>query len=359
MKFILTGLVAFGLLFGGCKKSTKSNDTIPPVPATPSLYLMLFYYNTLNSTLTTRKFLKDGIEVNLTGGFYQANGGYLNYSDRDTVIVNSISNGSKYVATLWKNGVVSGLTDGTKDTYVTGSFISGNDVYVIGRENTATNLYTAKYWKNGVATTIATSIGPINPTAIWVSGTDIYVALTDFPQGTNLGTSVAKIWKNGVLTTLSKPTSTRAGTTGLTIAGNDVYVTGVEQEPGNTYSKAVYWKNGVAVYLSDGAGPASTSPVYIFGTDIYLAGAITVGTIRKAVYWKNGTMTALTDGTRNAGAGTILVNGADLYIAGSEESIPFVAGQRIPSYGKLWKNGVVTNFTDGSTIAALSIIGYK
>lgn len=55
------------------------------------------------------------------------------------------------VAKLWKNGIGTNLTNGTINSYASSVFVSGNDVYVTGIENSNKALF----WKNNVPTTLA------------------------------------------------------------------------------------------------------------------------------------------------------------------------------------------------------------
>ena len=55
------------------------------------------------------------------------------------------------VAKVWKNGLTTPLTDGTKESDAYSVAISGSDVYVAGYESNGTH-WVAKVGKNGVAT---------------------------------------------------------------------------------------------------------------------------------------------------------------------------------------------------------------
>lgn len=95
-------------------------------------------------------------------------------------------------ATIWKNGTPLFLQ--TKDSWVYGVAISGNDVYAVG--NSIPN--GIRCWKNGgsipLSGTDTTGITPSFANCIAVSGSDVYVA------GQNgFG---ASIWKNGIETKL-------------------------------------------------------------------------------------------------------------------------------------------------------------
>ncbi|MBA3673788.1 MAG: hypothetical protein H0W75_02340 [Chitinophagaceae bacterium] len=64
--------------------------------------------------------------------------------------------GNTKVAKIWKNGVATSLSDGTKDASAYSVFVSGSDVYVAGKEE-AGSITIAKLWKNGVATSLSTA----------------------------------------------------------------------------------------------------------------------------------------------------------------------------------------------------------
>ncbi len=70
------------------------------------------------------------------------------------------------------------------------------------------------------------------------------------------------------------------------------------------------------------------------GTDVYVAGY--EGEVAK--YWKNGVAVSLTDGTNKAQVDDITVYNGDVYIVGFEDNS---SGIRV---GKYWKNGLPTNF---------------
>lgn len=86
----------------------------------------------------------------------------------------------------------------------------------------------------------------------------VYVAGEQNVPGSGL--VVAKLWKNGVADDLSNGT-TNATTTSVFVSGSDVYVTG--NEATSTAINAKLWKNGVAESLSDGATYAKASGVFV------------------------------------------------------------------------------------------------
>ena len=74
-------------------------------------------------------------------------------STGDVYIAGFENNGTKDVAKIWKNGVVTALTDGTNDAAAISVFVLGTDVYVSGWESNGTKKI-AKIWKNGIATVL-------------------------------------------------------------------------------------------------------------------------------------------------------------------------------------------------------------
>ena len=57
-------------------------------------------------------------------------------------------------AVIWKNGILTYLTDGTNDAVATSIKIVDNNIYVAGTEKNSNGNRIAKYWKNGVATNL-------------------------------------------------------------------------------------------------------------------------------------------------------------------------------------------------------------
>src|SRR5690606_19761208 len=115
-------------------------------------------------------------------------------SGGDVYVVGNAKNGTKRVATLWKNGVAQNLSDGTNNTYAESVYISGSDVYVAGYEYNGTK-YVAKLWKNGVVQNLTNATADGQAYSVYASEGDAYVAGWDGDHAT--------IWKNGTPTYLS------------------------------------------------------------------------------------------------------------------------------------------------------------
>ena len=77
------------------------------------------------------------------------------------------------------------------------------------------------------------------------------------------------------------------------VSGSDVHVVG-EELNGSAY-RAKYWKNGVAIDLTDGTKASTATSVYVLGNDVYVAGSEYNNGKSVAKYWKNGLAINLSD----------------------------------------------------------------
>ena len=230
----------------------------------------------------------------------------------------------------WKNSTFNYIADCTSAYGFAGS---GSDTYIAGpaKSNTPT------YWKNGTEVQLSSQTG--FTFSIVVSGTDVYVL------GTLNGAYCT--WKNGTPTNLTKNGIINVGngyylTNDLAVHNGDVYTAGEENVGTSIYTKAVYWKNGAPVYLTDGitSGSALGNAVAISGNDVYVAGIETVrnaagGIVNQAPrLWKNGASIPLTTPANSIdnAVTSILVVGSDVYVGG-----------RYNGQGAVWKNGTMIN----------------
>ena len=105
---------------------------------------------------------------------------------------------------------------------------------------------------------------------------------------------------------------------------------------GDPFDKAIYWKNGNAVTLTDGSTNARITSILVDGPDVYASGWISAANgLPVAVYWKNNVLTILSDSSFYAVANGIAVIGSDVYVAGQ-----FMNGHMDSSTVICWKNGV-------------------
>ena len=275
------------------------------------------------------------------------------FTGLDTTIV--ILSESKYYATLWKNGVVQYLTNGTDKAYARSVFVHGDDIYVAGYEGNF-----AMLWINGVAQKLTDGSVEAKANSVFVSETDVFVAGY---EGEGYETEqIAKLWKNDVAQNLTTG-AVMAQATSVFVSGNDVYVAVNER---GTNGGAKIWKNGVAQKLSD----ASVNSVFVSGNDVYVAGIIWNRLeFEKRTYffpfaqlWKNGVAQDLVerhdiaasskDDLSNvdvSSANSVFVSGRDVYVLGGVGT----------SDGKgsvtLWKNGKAKILAEGSAYSEKSM----
>lgn len=252
--------------------------------------------------------------------------------DHDVYIGGSSMPGMHNIATYWKNGVPTTLTDGTQEAYVFSICVVNEDVYAGGLEHNG-SFWVAKLWKNGVPTTLSDGTSNAEVHSVAVVGTDVYVGGADH--------GFARTWKNGVGTTL--PDGTHVSS--IFVSGTDLYACGDYYNYPISY--ALFWKNGVFADLTNRSTVSNATSVYVSGTDVYVGGRENM----VAKIWKNGTPITMSNGIDFNMINSITVNGTDVYAGGYE--IPATTSIQVAKY---WKNGVATTLTTGITSAAVSNI---
>ena len=245
----------------------------------------------------------------------------------DVYVAGFESNGHFDVATVWKNGAATSLTDGTGHAHATGVAVDGADVHVcgVGLVTTAVGqALAAALWKNGVAVPLRTTSPVSFASAVAVQGHDVYVAGTDG--------NVATVWKNGEPTALTTGLSDAQG---IALSGADVYVVGSESI-GRAVTPRV-WKNGAATSLPQTFDLAGAAAVAVQGGSVFIAG----NDGPYAIYWKDGVRVALTDGVFDAGARGIAFAAGRVLVAGTE-------GNGQDPVAKLWVDGLPNDLSFGS-----------
>ncbi|WP_426671402.1 hypothetical protein ACPPVU_09205 [Mucilaginibacter sp. McL0603] len=228
------------------------------------------------------------------------------------------------------------------------------NVYLAGWRSYPPGNQVATYWKNGVLTDLTDGSKYITATSIVASGTDVYVGGDQFINNH----SVALYWKNGVMATLTD-TSKDAYIGTATISGNDIYFAGYENDGGHKIAK--YWKNGQGVNLTSGVNDAKILAIVVSGNDVYAAGWESNGTVEVAKYWKNGTAVSLSDGSNSTEAGSIAVSANNIYALLTEYMQPYpcpYCGRAPVGTGvfTIWKNGsIIATATQSQSFSAISV----
>ncbi|MBP6023941.1 hypothetical protein [Ferruginibacter sp.] len=285
-----------------------------------------------------------------------------------TACGNTINTNGVYIAggidgnaVLWKDGVPTFLTNlpasNFKYAYAVRTLLYNNDVYVLGSEQDSTIngwVSTIKLWKNGVVTNITNGTTEAEGVGLDVYNGDVYICGTE--RSGNIG--VAKIWKNGIATTLPIDTFNYGYPTNIKVVNGDVYISGgLTRTAAGSASRAMYWKNGVINFLSaPSSSDANATGIFINNTDLYFCGYETIsgqtsgGT---AVYWKNGVKTTVAFSAPYVftDAYSVFVDNNDIYISGSSSRQNQGIFYNDATY---WKNNsanLLTNYNTGGRSA--------
>ena len=125
------------------------------------------------------------------------------------------------------------------------------------------------------------------------------------------------------------------------VSNGDIYIVGVLSDDAYNY-KAILWKNGEQIILSEGYSRAGVSSVTISGNDVYIAGFMLDEEQNSvATLWKNGKMTFLNNENKDTYGYSVAVAGEDVYVAGVCKNIEGTEDV------VLWKNGEVTVLYEG------------
>ena len=228
------------------------------------------------------------------------------------------------------------LSCGKDDDSVTNPTETTN-VYIAGYEQNS-NINQAKFWKNGTVTSLPTTGKPSIGQAVFVSGKDVFIVGQEAMSSATDANRQIKLWKNGVLAKTITDGTKDAVANDLYVAGNDVYITGIEFNGTNNVAKV--WKNGTPTNLTDGTKEGVANAISVSGGNVYVAGSEFDGMNNVLKLWKNGVAQNLNSGAKSAEAYAVFVNNNDVYVAGEEQGT-----------AKFWKNGIATIIAGNSAIA--------
>jgi hypothetical protein len=183
---------------------------------------------------------KNGVAKILSNTGYEAVS--VQSSGSDIYILGLDFSQSDNVVRLWKNEVMLPINDSYKNASINSIFLSGNDIYAVGRQFKRinnNNIYFGTLWKNNDITYPGEDEGDNLTNAVYVVNSNVYVVgqgytgtkttVTGNYTVNEFGVFYAKIWKNGIATALTDKTKQSAANS-VFVAGNDVYVTGWESD---------------------------------------------------------------------------------------------------------------------------------
>lgn len=262
---------------------------------------------------------KNGVYTDLTneGSHSQATSLYV---DGTTVLIGGWKREHSSSAVIWKNGKED-IIDGSIGTY-TLTASHNNNLFSVWFDGSTGWVFD----KNGNTQPIVDTARNIEPTALALAGDDLYTSgcswYSDGPDSFTYRR--AQCWKNGQLI-FRESESEFSNAFFIFIHQTDIYIAGHRYSNASPKSIACYWKNGQRVDLTDGTKDAWANSIFVTDAHVYASGTIK----EQAVYWKDGVATLLTTGTAYSMANSIFVQGEDVHVAGSD--------QWHPAY---WKNDV-------------------
>lgn len=211
-----------------------------------------------------------------------------------------------------------------EDVRLNAIFKDGLDLYIAGTDGKK-----ATFWKNGFDKTYVNSnSNSKRVNDIFKSGDKIYLVGSE----TTGGVTVSCFWEHSEVRWQRLSINASGEATCIDIEGADVYIAGKEDD------RAIYYKNGTKNFLTNTSiFFTSVNAIEVVGNDVYVVGSITETNTSNQVacYWKNGVLAKLSDGTE---ATDIKIKNNNIYICGYQDP---TIGRDI---GKVWKNGIATNY---------------
>lgn len=255
----------------------------------------------------------------------------------DVYVAGFQNNAANSIATIWKNGVATNLTNGTKNAFAFSVAADGNDIYVVGEEVNSSGMKVAKVWKNNIPFDLTDGSKNASAHCIFITNGNIYIG-----GYTEIGsTQRGVLWKYNTPTTYIMPINSLAIINSITTMNGEILVTGAKA--GTNANYVAINNDGMNMYNVPNLD--YINKIYSSGNDLYLAGK--KGNIAR--YVKNNFAKDLTDGSGSAMCYDICTVSNIVYSCGSEEST--ITAKLV---SKVWKDGVPNIYSD-STINSLAI----
>ena len=252
-------------------------------------------------------------------------------------------------AKVYKNDIIYPLGEGSMKSHPSSIVLYGTGIYAVGASVNANNGVSATLWINGSRSIL------LNTT--WSNFSSIY-----FDETTNLGVIVGATEGNipgnhvpiyhvlgsssiiGTKTLEAESNFYKYSATSGFVLKNDIYIVGSQTERTNSANyKPIFWKNGVRQpLLNGGKDIGGATSVFVMGTDVYVAGMVSIGSKSAACVWKNGVPQYLSDGANFGMAYAITGYGTDIYVVGTDGLNAVI-----------WKNGVKETLWAGGSAKAV------
>ena len=323
-----------------CKKGGDDNLPAPPPPTPPApvpTSVITGISPTSGGSGTTITITGSNFSTASGGNVVMVNG--LNatiLSATSTQIVIVVPDGGGGPVTVINSG---GTTVGPTFTY------NISDVYIAGyTSGTAVNWrFAATYWKNGVPVYLSSGINEAKAVQIAVSGNDVYVVGYENTAPSAPNKKRAVVWKNGIPTYLTSGINSEAEARDIKIVGNDVYIAGYEEETSTWRKKAKIWVNGVGNYIAGDETESYATGIGLIGSKPCITGMIihpiTGG--KTATCWVDNSQVELFPRTQQSYVMDMVVSGETIYMTGNRNNGMFV--------NKIMKNGTLVNLPAPTT----------
>ncbi|WP_081894243.1 Ig-like domain-containing protein [Muricauda sp. MAR_2010_75] len=217
---------------------------------------------------------------------------FINENGTSFVAGYELHNGTRD-AMLWIDQMANIVSDGSSNAYAYDVYVDGTDVYVVGSQS-INGTKAAILWFNDQVVGLTDGSTQAQANSVFVQNGNTYVAGEQDIAGFK-----ALLWDSSqpnpvALTNINEGTA-------LSVTGNgtDIFVAGAQTNAQNQ-SFATLWTNGSPTALADGGmGPSSARSVFLYDSDVYLAGYQIENGVYMAKLWVNGVQTDL-----GAGFGT-------------------------------------------------------
>ncbi len=218
---------------------------------------------------------------------------FVNENGISFIVGYELHNGTRD-AMLWRNQVANIVSDGSSEAYAYDVYVDGTDVYVVGSQS-INGTKAAILWFNDQVVGLTDGSTQAQANSVFVQNGNTYVAGEQDIAGFK-----ALLWDSSQPNPTALTNINYGGAKSVTGNGTDIFVAGVQTNAQNQFL-ATLWTNGSPTVLADGGmGPSSARSVFLYDSDVYLAGYQIENGVYMAKLWLNGTQIDLGPGYANS-----------------------------------------------------------